>query len=119
MQVSPSLPGPSAFFAIFQEEEVFVVSYISKTMICGGIVAATILCCAPLQAAAPGPSQAELDGSASATNNWLMTNKSYDGQRYVALDQITAQNAAQLKQVCSYDSGLPAQAQSTPLLYDG
>jgi alcohol dehydrogenase (cytochrome c) len=93
--------------------------YISKTMICGGIVAATTLCGAPLQAAAPGPSQTELDNAGGATNNWLMTNKSYDGHRYVALDQITPQNVVQLKPVCSYDSGLPAQAQSTPLLYDG
>ena len=71
------------------------------------------------QAAPAGPSQAELDKAAGATDSWMMTNKSYDGHRYVALDQITAKNAAQLKPVCTYDSGLPAQAQSTPLLYQG
>ncbi|HMA50839.1 MAG TPA: PQQ-binding-like beta-propeller repeat protein [Magnetospirillaceae bacterium] len=46
-----------------------------------------------------------------------MTNKSYDGARYVTLDQITRKNVATLKPVCTYDSGLQVQAQSTPLLY--
>lgn len=66
---------------------------------------------------APGPTQAELDGGARATDSWLMTNKSYDGARYVTLDQITPKNVATLKPVCTYDSGLQVQAQSTPLLY--
>ena len=69
------------------------------------------------QAAPVGPSQAELDKAAGATDSWMMTNKSYDGHRYVALDQITPKNAAQLKPVCTYDSGLPAQAQSTPGMF--
>jgi len=70
--------------------------------------------------AAPlGPTQAELDQSASARDNWLMTNKSYDGQRHVLLDQINPKNVAGLKEACAYDSGLAVQAQSTPLLYEG
>ena len=73
----------------------------------------------PARAAALGPTQAELDQSAKATDNWLMTNKSYDGQRHVLLDQINTKNIAQLKEACTYDSGLAVQAQSTPLLYDG
>jgi alcohol dehydrogenase (cytochrome c) len=48
-----------------------------------------------------------------------MTNKSYDGQRYVALDQINAGNVAGLKPVCSFDTGVQAPAQSSPLLYEG
>jgi alcohol dehydrogenase (cytochrome c) len=66
-----------------------------------------------------GPSQAELDGAAQSTDAWLMTNRSYDGQRYVALDRINTSNVAGLQQVCSYDTGVQAPAQSTPLLYDG
>lgn len=74
----------------------------------------------PAALASPtGPSQAELDQSAAAVDSWLMTNKSYDGWRYAKLDQVNAGNVASLKQVCAFDSGLPAQAQSTPLLYDG
>jgi alcohol dehydrogenase (cytochrome c) len=66
-----------------------------------------------------GPGQAELDNAAQSNDAWLMTNRSYDGQRYVALDQINTTNVAGLKQVCSFDSGVQAPAQSTPLLYDG
>ena len=68
---------------------------------------------------AAGPDQNELDRSAMATDTWLMTNKSYDGQRFVALDQINVGNVAGLKPVCSFDSGVEAPAQSTPVLYDG
>ena len=48
-----------------------------------------------------------------------MTNKSYDGHRFVALDQINAGNVGALKDVCVYDTGLAAQAQSSPVLYQG
>jgi alcohol dehydrogenase (cytochrome c) len=86
--------------------------------VCAGIAASIALCASGL-AAPVGPSQAELDKAAGATDSWMMTNKSYDGHRYVALDEITVKNVATLKPVCTYDSGLPAQAQSTPLLYAG
>ncbi len=74
---------------------------------------------APALGATMGPSQAELDRSALAADSWLMTNKSYDGWRRSALNQVNAGNVANLKEACAYDSGLPAQAQSTPLLYGG
>jgi alcohol dehydrogenase (cytochrome c) len=81
--------------------------------------ATAVLSIIPAQAAPSGPTQAELDGAAATTDAWLMTNRSYDGQRYVALDEINRSNVAALKPVCAYDSGLQAQAQSTPLLYQG
>ncbi len=71
----------------------------------------------PVQAA--GPSQDELDRSAAMTDSWLMTNKSYDGHRYVALDQINTSNINQLKEACTYDSGVAGPTQSTPVLYEG
>ena len=70
-------------------------------------------------AAGTGPSQDELDSASAANDSWLMTNKSYDGQRYVALDQINARNVANLKEVCTIDSGVAAPAQSSPVLYKG
>ncbi|WP_051956024.1 pyrroloquinoline quinone-dependent dehydrogenase [Beijerinckia mobilis] len=82
------------------------------------LIAATIWTC-PALSAALGPTQADLDQSAKANDNWLMTNKSYDGQRHVVLDQINPKNVSSLKEACTYDSGLAVQAQSTPLLYDG
>lgn len=78
-----------------------------------------LMAAAPAQAAPLGPTQAELDHSALATDSWLMTNKSYDGWRRVNLSEINVGNVANLKEACTYDSGLPVQAQSTPLLYDG
>jgi len=71
------------------------------------------------EAATMGPTQSELDRSASSNGTWLMTNKSYDGQRYVALDQINTKNVARIKEVCTFDTGVQAPAQSSPLLYEG
>lgn len=70
-------------------------------------------------AADNGPTQSELDHSANSNDTWFMTNKSYDGQRYVALDQINARNVSGLKEICTFDTGVLAPAQSSPLLYDG
>lgn len=67
----------------------------------------------------PGPTQSELDAAGTTPANWLMTNKSYDGQRFVALDQINTGNVKQLKTLCSIDTGVDAPAQSSPVLYDG
>lgn len=81
------------------------------------VVVLTLLGTQP--AAAAGPSQQELDQAASPTDSWLMTNKSYDGHRHVALDQIKPDNVANLTEVCTFRSGVDAPAQSTPLLYQG
>jgi alcohol dehydrogenase (cytochrome c) len=70
-------------------------------------------------AAPMGPSQSELDHAAKLDNAWLMTNRSYDGQRYVPLEQINRKNVAGLKDVCTFDTGIQAPAQSSPLLYEG
>jgi len=70
-------------------------------------------------AAPMGPTQSELDRSAESNDTWLMTNKSYDGQRYVALAQINAKNVSGLTEVCTFDTGVHAPAQSSPLLYEG
>jgi alcohol dehydrogenase (cytochrome c) len=66
-----------------------------------------------------GPTQAELDHAAKSTETWLMTNKSYDGQRYVELDQINAENVSRLRVLCTFDSGVKAPAQSSPVMYAG
>ena len=83
------------------------------------LAASSAIWAIPALASPSGPTQAELDHSAAANDTWLMTNKSYDGRRYVALDQINTKSVGGLKVVCTFDSGLAAQAQSTPLLYDG
>ncbi len=66
-----------------------------------------------------GPTQAELDGAASATENWLYASHDYAGTRFVDLNQITPANAKNLKPVCLYRSEQSASVQTSPLVYDG
>jgi hypothetical protein len=53
--------------------------------------------------------------SVRGCENWLMTNKSYDGHRYVALDQINTKNVGDLRDTCADVSHVAAPAQSAPL----
>jgi alcohol dehydrogenase (cytochrome c) len=72
-----------------------------------------------LDAAAPGPSQAELDGADVGPTQWLTYNKGYLGYRYSTLAEINAQNVSQLKPVCSFKLGEQRSFQSGPLVYNG
>jgi alcohol dehydrogenase (cytochrome c) len=72
-----------------------------------------------LSALGAGPSQSELDAAGQSAGSWLMTNKSYDGHRFAGLDQITPDSVARLKEVCTFDSGVEAPAQFSPVLYEG
>ena len=56
------------------------------------------------QAVSQIPTQAALM-NAAGSDDWLMYNKDYQGQRYSALDQIDTGNAATLQKVCEYDTG--------------
>jgi alcohol dehydrogenase (cytochrome c) len=66
-----------------------------------------------------GPTQAELDAAASATNDWLYASHDYAGTRFVDLDQITPANAKNLRPVCLYRSEQSASVQTSPLVYQG
>jgi alcohol dehydrogenase (cytochrome c) len=66
-----------------------------------------------------GPTQAELDGAASATETWLYASHDYAGTRFVDLDQITPANAKNLRPVCLYRSEQSASVQTSPLVYGG
>lgn len=70
-------------------------------------------------AAGSGPTQAELNGAATATGQWLYHNHNYAGTRYVALDQINADNAGELEPLCVYQVGDQSTFQSGFLVYDG
>src|SRR5580700_1290633 len=67
----------------------------------------------------PGPTSAELLDAATDTQSWLYASKDYAGQRFVALNQITAANAHQLRAVCIYRSNTTGSLQSSPLVYKG
>jgi alcohol dehydrogenase (cytochrome c) len=66
-----------------------------------------------------GPSQAELDGAASATDGWLYASHDYAGTRFVDLKQIAPANARNLRPVCLYRSEQTAPVQTSPLVYQG
>lgn len=65
-----------------------------------------------------GPSQDELN-AADVRTDWLLPNHGYAGQRYVDLQQITRDNASQLRPVCLYNSGDLTRFPCNPLVYDG
>jgi alcohol dehydrogenase (cytochrome c) len=69
--------------------------------------------------AVTGPSQEELNNADNATDSWLMYNKGYKAQRYSSLDQINSGNVAQLKAVCTYETGNDGGFQVTPQMYKG
>jgi alcohol dehydrogenase (cytochrome c) len=66
-----------------------------------------------------GPTQAELDGAASATETWPYASHDYAGSRFVNLKQITPANAKNLRPVCLYRSEQSASVQTSPLVYGG
>jgi PQQ-dependent dehydrogenase (methanol/ethanol family) len=65
------------------------------------------------------PSQAELDAADAATDNWLMYNKGYRGERYSSLAQINVDNAAALHPLCMYQLGELGTFSTGPVMYDG
>lgn len=66
-----------------------------------------------------GPTQAELDAAAASTENWLSHTHDYGGARYVALDQITADNVDRLGVVCAFQPGEMSTFQTGPIVYQG
>jgi len=74
---------------------------------------------APLPPSTNGPSADELLHAADDTAGWLYASKDYAGQRYVALDQINAANAGQLRAQCIFRSNNAGATQTSPLVYQG
>ena len=65
------------------------------------------------------PTQTELDRADSSTDNWLMYNKGYRGERYSLLAQITSDNAAKLHPLCMFQLGELGTFSTGPVVYDG
>ncbi len=82
-----------------------------------GSVAALLLTIGTAHAV--GPSQAELNNAATDGVNWPYVDHDYGGQRYTPLDQITAKNARDLAQTCSYSFPEKMPGQTAPIVYDG
>ena len=66
-----------------------------------------------------GPTQEEINRAAESTRNWLYHTHDYSGARYVALDQINAGNAGQLRPTCVFQAGDDGTFQTGPIVYQG
>jgi alcohol dehydrogenase (cytochrome c) len=66
-----------------------------------------------------GPAQEELTRAADSTRDWLYHTHDYSGARYVALDQIDARNASQLRPVCVFQVGGESNFETGPIVYQG
>lgn len=86
-----------------------------RQLICAALV--VFSCCGIRRADAQ--SQKELTAASTAADDWLITDKDYAGQRFVRLGEINSGNVARLKPVCTYESGMTAPAQSSPVVYKG
>lgn len=62
---------------------------------------------------------ARLLSASQDTKNWLLPGRDYTNQRYVALDQITAQNVKSLVLRWKFRTGISDVFQTTPLVADG
>jgi alcohol dehydrogenase (cytochrome c) len=65
------------------------------------------------------PTQAELDAADTSSDNWLMYNKGYRGERYSTLAQIEKKNAGSLRPVCMYQLSEIGTFSTGPVMYDG
>jgi len=83
-----------------------------------GIVAALglgmVTALAHLAAQAPASSP-----PSSPADDWPTYNRSYTGERFSPLDQITTRNVAALKPVCTYDTTEQVSFQSGPVVVNG
>ena len=65
------------------------------------------------------PTQAELDAADTASDDWLMYNKGYRGERYSTLTQIDRNNVGSLKPVCMFQLGELGTFSTGPVMYGG
>jgi alcohol dehydrogenase (cytochrome c) len=87
--------------------------------VAGLAVSLTCACLSTAQAAAPGPSQQELDHAAQNGQDWLYADHDYFGQRYSALTEITSNNVERLTEVCKYTFPEKEPGQTAPIAYQG
>ena len=86
------------------------------------LVAARRLCAASgllATIAIPLPVLGQGDTSGVSPSDWRTYNRTLEGDRYSPLDQITTQNVAQLRQVCTRDLRDTLSFQTGPIVVDG
>lgn len=71
------------------------------------------------KASSASPTQQELNAAQGNASDWLLTNHSYSGQRFIDLKQINNRNAASLRPVAMYQAGDTNTFHTNPLVYRG
>lgn len=66
-----------------------------------------------------GPTQEELNSAASNTRDWLYATHDYSGRRYVAVNEINADNASELRPLCMNQLAVVETFQTSGIVYDG
>ncbi len=83
------------------------------------LVVAGSLSTALLMLAVPVRLHAQAGTSAVSPADWRTYNRTFEGDRYSPLDQITATNVAQLRRVCTYDLRDSLSFQTGPVVVGG
>ena len=65
------------------------------------------------------PTPQDFVNAASSNSNWILTAKSYDNNRYVALNQITPSNVSHLKPVWTFHISDNGPMEATPIIWHG
>jgi PQQ-dependent dehydrogenase (methanol/ethanol family) len=91
-------------------------------VVCAAGATALATACSPRDTAAPAPravDDARLRGAAGEPQSWLTYGGTWAEQHYSALDQVDADNVAELGLAWSFDLQTERGVQATPLVADG
>ncbi len=97
----------------------------SAALVCGAVIAASVLLAAPpggrlvAQAQMALPDSAMLLNAASNPKEWLMYGHDYSNDRYSGLDQVNASTVASLVPRWIFQTGIVASFETTPVVYNG
>ncbi len=70
-------------------------------------------------AATQGPTASDLLKAASDNANWVLPGKSYSGNRYVTMDQITPANASKLQRAWKFQMSDDSPIETAPIVWNG
>lgn len=80
---------------------------------------ATLLAPVALLAAASGPSAEQYLNAESSNSEWILPAKSYTGNRYVTLEQITPHDVSRLKRMWKFKIDDDAGLETAPIVWHG
>src|SRR5687767_9955347 len=67
----------------------------------------------------PAPTHQQLVAARRSSDDWLLVNNDYAGQRFSAATQITPFSVRRLRPVCHVDLGVTPPFQTNPIVHNG